>query len=1102
MKHHPAVVAALGGYEPTEEQWRAIEHPLGPVAVIAGAGSGKTAVMAARLANIVVSGAARPSQILGLTFTNKAAQELDERIRRATEHVDVQSGEEVGVYTYHGFADRILRDYGPKIGIEPEVALMSEAQAFMLVARLFEEITFERLRVTHLPSLIAKVRALAEACSNHLVDPAEVIAADRALERRYLEMDKKIPAKLKRTLNDRPEIARVVEAYVDKKRELARIDFGDQIRFAYRVVTERPEVANALRTRWPVVLLDEYQDTNIAQREMMRAIYPEGSSITVVGDPDQAIYAWRGATLYNILRFPQHFKSNAGGAAMLPLQRSFRSGRRILEAADALIGAVPADRRGGEKVLEHHPPTGEGDVRCDLLESDADEATLLAAEIKDLTTNGGGPDGTKVPCGEIAVLCRKRRLFGGIHEALRREGIPVEVVGLGGLLTVPEVVDLLACLRMVANPADNISFARIAMGPRWRIHFRDMAVLARWAAERTHEFRTALTERDASEEEVDPGEERFSLSEALVHLDEIEGLSDAARQRLARIREEIESLRAAARGATLAEAIEQVLTDTGIEDELRAAGTPTAAAALANLGSFIDRANSFAPLEGEASIPAFLEYLEAAESVEDLEAAQPQLDDSVKLMTVHQAKGLEFDVVFIPGAAKDIFPDAKVTDNPLQSSSELPFSVRDDRDELPEFDIGVPLTKFQEALKDRAMEDERRLAYVALTRARKRLHVTAAHWYTAERERKTPNGPGRFFEELAGWPASDERESRGPLPSVSVGTYAECPEENPLRGELARRAQAWPGESDVRADDVFPEGARVMVERLREDESEMDVVDAGHDIDRSDVDRAREPIAQQLQIVTAPPSPPAVDDRLTSLSVSSLVQLARCPKQFYWTVVRPLPRRPSSNARRGHEIHRWIEIESMGQQRLGDPEDPPDLSPEELAERAEGIARVGPTDADLKRSFKESRFAVMRPRSVEQPFVIALQGGYLVRGRIDAIFEHDDGSWEIVDYKTGREPDAADDTARLQLGVYALAAQKIWGVDPSQLRVTYFYLATGRADTVEATELTTDEATIGRMFERVEGQELDPTPGSMCHYCDFLRFCKEGQEFTQAAAAR
>jgi DNA helicase-2/ATP-dependent DNA helicase PcrA len=379
-----------------------------------------------------------------------------------------------------------------------------------------------------------------------------------------------------------------------------------------------------------------------------------------------------------------------------------------------------------------------------------------------------------------------------------------------------------------------------------------------------------------------------------------------------------------------------------------------------------------------------------------------------------------------------------------------------------------------------------------LTRARKYLHVTAAHWYTAERERKTPNGPGRFFEELAGWPAGDGREEQDAIDAVSVGEYAEPPEENPLRGELARRAAAWPAAADMRVDEVFPDGARVAVEAMRKDQSSVDEVLAAGNIDRSDFEREREQVALQLQLVKAPPKPTALDERLGSLSVSSLVQLARCPKQFYWTVVRPLPRRPSSRARLGHEIHRWIEIESMGQQRLGDPEEPPDLSPEEIADRDDRYGEPAPSESDLKRAFLDSRFASLRPRYVEQPFVVALEGGYLVRGRIDAVFVHEDGSWEIVDYKTGREPEASDDTARLQLAVYALAARRIWDVDPAHLTVTYFYLTTGRLDSIRATELTIDEAALTEMFRRAEAKMFDPTPGSMCHYCDFLRFCTAG----------
>ena len=1101
MSVHPAVRAALGGFDPTPEQAAAIEHPPGPVAIVAGAGSGKTAVMAARVAHLVVSGAARPSSILGLTFTNKAAAELDERMRRSLEHLDLPPGEEVAVFTYHGFADRLLRDFGPKIGLEPEVALLSEAQRLLLIERLFAEITFDRLRVTYLPSLVSKVRSLAEACANHLVTPEAVAVADDALVKRYEDANKKLPAKLKNTLHDRPEICRVVRAYVDRKAALGRIDYGDQIAFAYKLVTERSEVAAALAERWPVVLLDEYQDTNVAQRKMMQAIYGEGAAITVVGDPDQAIYAWRGATLYNILRFPEHFEPARGRT----LQRSFRSGRRILRAADAVISAIPKERRGGDKVLEHHPDTGEGEVTCDLFASDVDEAASIAVDVKKIAgEDGEGLFGRKVPFGEVAVLCRKRRLFHKIQQALRDEGIPVEVVGLGGLLAVPEVIDVLAYVRLVATPSDNVAFARVAMGPRWRIGPGDMAVLARWAAANTGDFQDRLKETLGSEDEVDPGEERFSLSEALDHVDAIEDLSDEAAARLRRLRADLEAMRAAVRGATLVEAIERILDISGVEEEIAAHDTPVAAAARANLGSFLDHAGEFSPLEGEATIAAFLEYLEVARSSEDLEIAQPQMDDAVKLMTVHQAKGLEFDLVFVPGLAKDIFPDDKVTDNPLSAQGELPYSVREDRESLPEFDVGTPLKAFNDALKERAMEDERRLAYVAFTRARKALRISAAHWYGIDYERKTPNGPGLFLAELTG-PLGDhageehDAPEGAPLPEVTVRTRAECPETNPLIGELARRAESWPPAAADASDDLLPAGWRSTVEDALSDDSVVERLVDRAGVARTDFERERGVVGEQLQIVTAPPAPTRPDDRLTSLSVSAVVQLARCPKQFYWTVVRPLPRRPSAGARLGQEIHRWIELRSIGQGRLDDPEDGPDLTPEELEDEPPPTARApGPRPAtadDLKRAFETSRFASLSPRYTEQAFSMPVGDGYLVRGRIDAVYVHPGGRWEIVDFKTGREPDAGDPNAGLQLAVYALAARRIWGVDPENLDVTYLYLSTGRAATTRATDIAIGEDFIASLFETARGEDFEPRPSRMCHSCDFVRFCPEGREF-------
>ncbi|HVL64022.1 MAG TPA: ATP-dependent DNA helicase, partial [Actinomycetota bacterium] len=729
-----------------------------------------------------------------------------------------------------------------------------------------------------------------------------------------------------------------------------------------------------------------------------------------------------------------------------------------------------------------------------LLGSDTEEAQLIADEIAALAGDGPG----RVPYHEIAILCRKRRLFAKIERALREADIPVEVVGLGGLLMTPEVIDLLAYLQVVVNPGDNVSFARIAMGPRWRVDYHDMAALARWAARYTGLFAQELKEL-AEGEEVDPGEERFSLSEALGSIDEVEGLSDEARQRLRRLGDELERLRRDLRGTSLVEAIERVLAHTGLEDELAASDSNVARAARANLGSFLDFAGAFSPFEGDASIATFLEFLSAArEGGEDLEVAQPQHENSVKLMTVHQAKGLEFDVVFVPGMAKDIFPDVKVTGNPAKAVHELPYSVREDARWLPKFGVGTPMNAFQAALKQRVAEDERRLAYVALTRARRRLHVTCAHWYGLDYERQYPNGPGDYFVQLAGRPPSAEDGASPPLPAVVVGRVDDCPDENPLREELARRAARWPADDDVAGDPLFPRGLRAAVEEAKADPRAADAL-AGA-VDPAEFERERAAVAEQLELVTAPVTPPPPDEGLTSLSVSSIVQLARCPKQFYWTVVRPLPRRPSKHARLGQEVHRWIELRSIGQGRLDDPEVPVDLAPEEVVgDAGDGASppRVPAAD-ELKRTFEASRFAALKPRYVEQPFAMTVGDTFLVRGRIDAVYVGEDGVWELVDYKTGREPDEDDPTARLQLAIYALAAQRMWNVEPDRLRVTYFYLGSGRADATPATDLETTEEDLLALFERAQGRTFVPRPSGLCFGCDFRRFCPEGRAYVEA----
>jgi DNA helicase-2/ATP-dependent DNA helicase PcrA len=299
------------------------------------------------------------------------------------------------------------------------------------------------------------------------------------------------------------------------------------------------------------------------------------------------------------------------------------------------------------------------------------------------------------------------------------------------------------------------------------------------------------------------------------------------------------------------------------------------------------------------------------------------------------------------------------------------------------------------------------------------------------------------------------------------------------------------------ADDLFPAGWRAAVQQASVDASFVDALLAAGEVPRAEYAAAKELVAEQLALVTAPQAVPKQDDRLKSLSVSNMVQLARCPKQFYWTVVRPLPRRPSKAARLGNEIHRWIEIKSVGQQRLDDPEEPPDLAPEEVGDRP---GKALPSEVSLKKAFEGSRFAEKRPRYIEQPFVISLDKGYLVRGRMDAVYV-EDGKWELVDYKTGMQPAEDDQIAKLQLAIYALAAERIWGIDRADITVTYFYLKSGNMVSTSAEELTLSEKELIEMFEQVEARHFEPVPTPICHSCDFVRFCEPGKAYVAAAGS-
>jgi DNA helicase-2/ATP-dependent DNA helicase PcrA len=1066
----------MGGRDPTEEQWRAISMPLEPCVVVAGAGSGKTSVIAARVVYLALAATGRieaghtgvlPGNVLCLTFTNKATENLVLRIRGALHGLDLPEGEEPTIANYHGFAAQILERHGLLAGIESNQRVLTPAQRTELCARVLEDLTFEHVSAEWQPSLVAKILELADQAANHRREPDEIVEFN---EQRLQQLAQHRSDAAHKAALERIELARAVKRFQELKREIGAIDFGDQITHALDVVERFPEVSQDYRSRYLAVVLDEYQDTNVAQAQLIGSVFGDGFPVTAVGDPDQSIYGWRGASLFNLLEFRSQFsKADGSSSERLPLYTNFRSGARILATADVLIDRIPeAQRPDPEKELEPWPPLGSGAVELQRFPDEWTEARWIAARVVELHTAGAEPNWS-----DFAVLCRTSRLFVSLQEAFAELAVPVEVVGLVGLLKMPEVVEILAYAWAVADPYASVSLARILLGPRYRVGFKDLARVAAWAKDRNYE------RRDADREETAP----FLFAEALEHLDEVTDLSEEGRARLEEFRVELGQLRAEAR-RSVGEFLAEVIRRIGLLGELDS--SPDAERALAtkrNLAAFLDEVHAFSPLEGELTLRAFLDYVDTALSGEKEEWSppQPSTENSVKVMTIHQAKGLEFGTVFVPGLAKDLLPNLTVQQNPAERGKSLDFELRGDAAILPTFQGN--LKQFWLALRSYEEMEERRTAYVALTRAKRRLVVTGAHWYG---EGQFAKAPSIFLEELFAW--AEQEPGR-----AEIDRGDEPPEDNPLIGYRERFVRDWPGPARrVEGDALFPRGWRTAAAEAEADPAMLDAMAGGFDDQQG---QAYQQAREQLSIVAAnlvereaEGGPGATLPG--SVAVGGVIEYTRCPKRFYWSAVRPLPRFSGPAARLGTQVHAWIERSSSGQASLLELEEAPDLSAEELAGEPGKLDR-------LQRAWAESRFSTAPPLFAERPFLL-YAGGFVVSGRIDAIFGTPEGPWEVVDYKTGKMPPKGDVLAGLQLDIYALACTDVWHKRAEDLTLTYFYLASGQEVTRRAGDPGQTRSRVASALAGIAERRFDPTPGDQCRWCDFLSFCDAGKAFVEA----
>ncbi len=529
MTYSPVQLARLLGLaEPTAEQAAVIAAPAQPLAVVAGAGSGKSETMAARLVWLVANGMVRPERVLGLTFTRKAAGELGDRVRARLDGLRRVGLHEAGlqpadgepgldgepvVSTYHAYAARLVTDHALREAMEPTLRLITPAVAWQLAARVVAGYGGPMDAVSWSPPAVtAAVLLLAGELAEHLRTPGEVTAVGEWLEAQAATLPAaprgggRLPAPVRKILDcqrTREQLLPMVAGYTRAKAEREVIDHGDQVALAARIAAAHPEVGAAERSRYQVVLLDEYQDTSHAQLVLLRALFGGGHPVTAVGDPCQSIYGWRGASAGNLRRFGRDFPLRPSGrpAPVRMLSTSFRNTGRVLNVAAVLQEGLRAAAPEVPRLVPPPDRAGRGRVICSLAETAAAEADWVALQVATLLALPAGlaPDGEPWPDGradgvhprEIAVLCRKRAQFPALRAALAARGIPVEVVGLGGLLTVPEVADIVATLRVLHDPGASSSLARLLTGPRWRVGPRDLVALGRRARALTREQRAA-----------------------------------------------------------------------------------------------------------------------------------------------------------------------------------------------------------------------------------------------------------------------------------------------------------------------------------------------------------------------------------------------------------------------------------------------------------------------------------------------------------------------------------------------------------------------------------------------------------------------------------
>lgn len=960
-----------------EAQREAVTHGEGPLMIIAGAGTGKTTVITHRIAWLVDQGHAKPEEILALTFTDKAAAEMEERVDRLLPYGYV----ELQISTFHAFAEKLLREHGAQLGLSRDFSLATELDAWLLARQQFDRFELDHYRPLGNPTKYLRSLLTHFSRAKDLgIDPDDYA---KFVESKKADLDgaQADDAATGEVANGE-ELARAYATYQSILLDHDTLDFGDLMLYTLKLLRTRPAVRDHIRKRFKFVLVDEFQDTNDGQYEIVKLIAQPRNNLTVVGDDDQAIYAFRGSSLANILRFEIDYPD----AARVVLTKNYRSAQEILDCAHGFI--------------QHNNPNrleaAQGREICKKLQAHGD----LPSRIEHIHTNTAAQEVAQVverivalkqesdtDWSDFAILVRSNAAGMDFAAALERHKIPYQFLALSGLYTKKPVLDLLAYLRIIDRPFDSPSFYRVLTSPVLGISDRSVAELNRFAQRKGH-----------------------SLFEACEQAGAIEAVIDDDKQTIRRLLDQLVEFQGEARRRSVAELFVSVAKQTGYIEYINSLPEQRKLDSFSWLQQFYRRLKSFERRSEHPVVHAFLaEFAHERDAGEegalsiDLESGP----DMVRIMTIHAAKGLEFKHVFVVHLIAGRFPT----------------HARGEAIALPQ-GLGARPTDD----KDAHLEEERRLFYVAMTRAKEGLYFTSAEDYGGARSRKI----SRFLSEL-GYEA----------PAVASRMFGVFDEDT--------------GAAQEESQTVFPVPLQFSFTQLAAFKTCPLQYKFAHVL--------KIPIMGKWTFSFGKTMHNTLQRFFTLWLERAAAQQGNlfggdAPSQMKV----PVSREELFEAYDACWQDEWFEH---------------DAQREEYRQQGR---------ESLKAFYASLAQAPPRPLFVEQAFTLKL-GDVVLKGRIDRIDRFDDGV-EIIDYKTGTPKAELAKEDKEQLLLYQLAARDVLGLVPKKL--TYHYLTDNSRASFLGTDdqlLDLQESIVARASD-IRASVFDPTPGFHCRFCDFADICE------------